>query len=91
MTLKYQNIKRGRAIQHAPFVYKKVFLLCLNGCHTGKHFALDGLEQGATTGGDVTDLVGHAKLVDAGYGVTTTDEREGSIGSCLGDGVRRQS
>lgn len=42
-------------------------MLALDSSNTGKYLAFDSLEEGTATGGDVGNLVGHTKLVDASY------------------------
>ena len=62
-------------------------LLAFDSCYTGENLTLDSLEQGTTTSRDVAHLVGQTELVDTSYRVATTDQRECTLGSCLGDSL----
>ena len=61
-------------------------MLALDSSNTGKYLAFDSLEEGTATGGDVGNLVGHTKLVDASYGIATSDEGESAVFGSLGNG-----
>ena len=60
-----------------------VLVLSLHSGNTWEHFALDSLEQSATTSGDVAYLVGKTELVDTCHRVAATDEGACAFFSCL--------
>lgn len=60
--------------------------LSLDGCNAGEGFALDGFEQGSATRGDVGYLIGKTEFVHAGNAISSSDQREGSIGRSFHDG-----
>ena len=69
------------------FLLFYLFLLALDSSYTRKHLTLDGLKQSATTSRDVRYLVGQTELVNTSYRVTTTNQRECTLGSCLSDSI----
>ena len=62
-------------------------LFAFDGSYAGEDFAFDSLEQSATTGRNVRNLVGKTEFVDAGYRVATANEREGAVFGCLNPSV----
>ena len=62
-------------------------LLALDGCNARKNLALNGLKERTTTSGDIAYLISKAELGAACHRVTTTDERESTLGSSLGNGI----
>ena len=69
------------------YMYKLSCLFALDGCYTRENLTLDSLEQSTTTSRDVANLIGQTELVDTSYRVATTDQRECTLGSCLGDSL----
>lgn len=61
--------------------------LPIDGSNAGENFPFDGLQQSTATRRNVGNFVCHAELVDAGYGVAATDQRERTVGRSLGDGL----
>ena len=53
--------------------------------YAGKVLALESLEHGAATGGNVAYLVGITHLGDSGHGVAASDEGVGSLGGSLSE------
>ena len=61
------------------FVEQVILLFACDSGNAGKGLTLDSLKQSATASGYIRYLVSHAKLIDAGYSVTTTDKGISSV------------
>lgn len=57
------------------------------GSNTGQVLALQELQGSSTTSGNMGDLVNSVPLGSSGGGITTSDDRDGTVGGSGNDGI----